>query len=410
MSEVVVVGGGIAAAELVLALHESATGLVNLTMVAAEPSLHLRPLDVVEPFGHAAPRRLDLPGFLREHGGTFVRGEVRGIDTHRREVVCSDGRAIPFDDVVVALGAVRRPAFEHVLTFGGDPQALGGVLADLEEGYSASVAFVVPHGCGWALPAYELALMTAERLRDMCRDAVEVHLVTPEIRPLQLFGLEASAAVGRLLDDAGVVVHCGAEAFVPRAGVVETGNGADLHVDRIVALPRLEGPRIAGLPCSPDGFVPVDDRGVVPGLEGIHAIGDVTDRPVKQGGLACQQADVTAAHVARRAGAPVRVPQLQQILRGRLLTGRQDRFLEAQSEPAASRVQTTPLWWPPAKISGSHLAPYLAAKGLLDAACARDRPGRGVDVRRPLGWMQPRDDAEVLGLESLGPMGLRVRR
>ena len=51
------------------------------------------------------------------------------------------------------------------MTFGGgaDPVDLNGILADLDQGYSSSVAFVVPKGASWPLPLYELALMTPRR-------------------------------------------------------------------------------------------------------------------------------------------------------------------------------------------------------------------------------------------------------
>ena len=48
--------------------------------------------------------------------------------------------------------------FARALTW--TPESDAGV-ADLEEGYSKRVAFVVPDGVYWPLPAYELALVTA---------------------------------------------------------------------------------------------------------------------------------------------------------------------------------------------------------------------------------------------------------
>ena len=42
-------------------------------------------------------------------------------------------------------------------------------------------------------------------------------------------------------------------------------------------------------------------------------------------------------------------------------------FLRAEPGTPASTVDTEPLWWPPAKIVGRHLAPFLAAHlGLSD--------------------------------------------
>jgi hypothetical protein len=61
------------------------------------------------------------------------------------------------------VGAERARPQDRVLTWTPetDAELLGGLLRDLDEGYLKRVAFVVPPGVAWALPAYELALMTA---------------------------------------------------------------------------------------------------------------------------------------------------------------------------------------------------------------------------------------------------------
>jgi hypothetical protein len=46
------------------------------------------------------------------------------------------------------------------------------------------------------------------------------------------------------------------------------------------------------------------------------------------------------------------------VLRGLLLTGLEPRFL--RHEDSTSIVDTQPLWWPPAKIVGRYLSPFLA--------------------------------------------------
>ena len=50
------------------------------------------------------------------------------------------------------------------------------------------------------------------------------------------------------------------------------------------------------------------DRGRVRGLDDVFAVGDVTDFPIKQGGIAAGQADLVAHIVARQAGAPLAEP------------------------------------------------------------------------------------------------------
>jgi sulfide:quinone oxidoreductase len=76
-------------------------------------------------------------------------------------------------------------------------------------------------------------------------------------------------------------------------------DGAIL-ADRFVALPRLRGAPIDGLPQTINGFVPVDAHCQVHGLEDVFAAGDITSFTVKQGGLATQQADVAAEASQRR--------------------------------------------------------------------------------------------------------------
>jgi hypothetical protein len=93
----------------------------------------------------------------------------------------------------------------------------------------------------------------------------------------------------------------------------------------------------------------------------------------KQGGLACQQADVAAAHIAVRAGADVEVPPLQQVLRGRLLTGTHDRFLRAAPAGPRRDAPDQPLLWASAKVGGEHLSAYLIAKDAVDLP-VRDGP------------------------------------
>ncbi len=83
---------------------------------------------------------------------------------------------------------------------------------------------------------------------------------------------------------------------------------------------------------------------------------------MKQGGIATQQADAAATAIAARAGAPVAREPFKPILRGLLLTGGMPRYLRTDVGDASSTAATVPLWWPPAKIVGRHLAPFLAAQ------------------------------------------------
>ena len=145
-----------------------------------------------------------------------------------------------------------------------------------------------------------------------------------------------------------------------------TAPGPALEAQRVVSLPRIVGPAVAGLPHDGEGFIPVDTHARVQHLDGAYAAGDATTCPIKQGGVAAQQADAAAEAIAAELGAELEPQPFRPVLRGLLLTGATPRYLRA--EVAGGRgddwpVSESALWWPPDKIAGRYLAPYLATRG-----------------------------------------------
>jgi sulfide:quinone oxidoreductase len=149
-------------------------------------------------------------------------------------------------------------------------------------------------------------------------------------------------------------------------GVLSVAGRTAIEADAVVAIPALVGPALPGLPHDGAGFIPTDTEGRVPGTADIYAAGDATQFRPKQGGLATQQADAVAAAIAADAGASVDPMPFRPVLRGLLLTGFVPRYLRSDTSAATSIVDTEPLWWPPAKIVGRYLAPFLAAELGLD--------------------------------------------
>ena len=166
--------------------------------------------------------------------------------------------------------------------------------------------------------------------------------------------------MAELLSAAGVVVHASSRMDRLERGHLHLApGGEDLAVQRVVTLPRLAGREIAGLPANADGFLVTDAHARVLGVPDVYAAGDITAFPIKQGGLACQQADAAAEHIAARAGAALDPTPFTPVLRGMLLTERWSRFLRRDVETDHATVAGRALWWPPAKIAGRELAGYL---------------------------------------------------
>jgi sulfide:quinone oxidoreductase len=364
---VLVAGGGVAGLEALLALRDMAADRVELTLLSPDADFVYRPLAVAEPFSMGHVHRYSLRRFADDLSVRLVRGSLERVDADERLVTTVDGDPLGFEALLVATGAGAEPAVERALTWWpeGDPEAFGGLLRDIEEGYSKRIAFVVPPRVAWPLPAYELALMTARQVRSMGADGVELTLVTPEDGPLAIFGSQATQAVAEELDAAGVRVITGAYVEAAEPGHIELQPGARrLEVERVVALPRAVGPRVAGVPADDEGFIPIDEHARVIGFERVWAAGDGANFPIKQGGLAAQQADVVAEQIAWQLGAEHPPHPYRPVLRGLLRTADGPRYLRAEppGEPTSADVSEECLWWPASKVAARWLTPWLAAR------------------------------------------------
>lgn len=362
---VVIAGGGIAGLEAALALHDLAPDLATVELVAPDPDFTYKPMTVEEPFSLVPAQRLELEPALRELGMGFVQAALTAVDPDEHLVDLSDGKRLPFDLLIVAVGGRARPAYLNVETFwaGRSDLPIDELLDRAAAHPSRTLAFIVPPGCTWPLPLYELALMSRRRAEGQGLYGFRIQIVTPERSPLIVFGTVPSQAVATLLQARGVNVLTDSYAVQEDDGQMRLtpGDGV-LEAAAIVALPVIEGPRVPGLPADEHGFIPIDEHARVPGVDGVYAAGDGTTFPIKQGGLATQQADAAAEQIASQLGAAVEPGGFRPVLRGQLLTGDESLNLRqeisgGQGEGAASLDY---LWWPPHKVSGRYLAAWLA--------------------------------------------------
>ena len=365
--EVLIAGGGVAALEAMLALRKLAADRVSIKLLAPDPEFVYRPLSVAEPFALGEPRRHGLAGIARAQGAHYRRDALAGVDSDRKLVRTASGTELSYGALLLAFGARRLQALPGTLTFRGseDVEAFRDVLVALERREARRVAFAVPSEALWPLPIYELALLTAAHLAARGVDEAELEVVTHEPRPLGVFGRRASDRVRTLLGDAGVGLRTSTVPVHAEEDRLILEKGEPVLADRVVAMPRLEVPDIPGIPQGRRGFIPTDSEGRIEANDRVYAAGDATWFPLKQGGLAAQQADAAAAAIARVAGADVPPQPFRPVLRGALLTGSAPEYLrnEPDDSEGTSVAARRALWWPPSKIAGRYLAPYLAARG-----------------------------------------------
>jgi sulfide:quinone oxidoreductase len=370
---VVVAGGGFAAAELVLAVRVLAEERVTLELIAPSPRLAFKPAATGEAFGASTVQEFDLRELAEDAGATYRRDTVEAVASKTSRLRLASGATAHYDALVLATGARAHAVVPGATTYRDqrDSPAIARMLAELRARAISAVAFAAPAGVTWTLPLYELALLTARELDDHGLSA-RVTLVTPERAPLEVFGPAVSAAVGQLLAERDVFVeHSTRPRSVTRGGL-ELAHGGLVPADRVIAIPRLTGRRLSGVPADWSGFVTTDEDGRVEDLHGVFAAGDMTRFPVKQGGLATQQADVIAAELARRAGVDVPREPTRYVLRTQLLGADGPLFLQAEldgqgraiADGAGPPISTEAPWWPAAKLFGRHLSPWMAARAL----------------------------------------------
>jgi sulfide:quinone oxidoreductase len=364
---VVIAGGGVAGVETLLALRDFAGDAIEIEIVAPEREFVYRPLTVAGPFDLGQAPRFDIGEIADDLGATHHQEAVVAVLPDERVARTRNGDGVSYDVLVIASGAHQEQAFPGAFTYRGeiDRDALRTLIDEFErEGTGRTITFAVPSGTTWTLPLYELALITAIRLRAEDNPAT-INLVTPEEVPLELFGRTVSETVGALLASRGVAFRGSTHPVEFAHSTLSVVPEGRLPSDRVIALPRLRGRAPVGVPVDKLGFIPVDPHCRVQDLADVYAAGDVTAGSIKQGGIATQQADAVASAIAARFGAPVEATPFRPVLRGMLLTGDGVRFM--RSDPAGgegdrSDVSSEVLWWPEGKIAGRFLSHYLARK------------------------------------------------
>lgn len=379
--EVVVAGGGVAGLETVLALRVLAARATHLTVVSADPLLRRRQELLAEPFSPTPIRTYALDALAEALGFELVLGRLRGVEGDGRIARLDGDRALPYDELVIAAGARQSGPIAHATTLRASATgALSEAVRGLRDGSLHDLVLVAPAGSGWTLPIYELALQSARQASPDGDGRPRITVVTHEGAPLEVFHGAGSAAVADELAEAGVrVLTRRTLARHDERSVRLFPGGHVLPADRVLTLPTLSGAGVHGVPIDGRGFIRVTGDFAVEGLDGVHAIGDAAAYPVKQGGLATQQADTVAAILARRADVDVPLRPYEGRLRAMLLTGAAPLYLSARligGASARSEVARRCPWWPPEKVAALHLTPFLTdidERGLAAAVAALDR-------------------------------------
>jgi sulfide:quinone oxidoreductase len=368
-SRVLIAGGGVASIEAALALGALAGDRTAVTIFSPRTDFVYRPHAVGEPYGAARVARYDLRELAPLCGAEFRLDSVVSVDPAARLITTHDGDTFAYDYLILAQGAKLLRAVPGATTFWGaaDEHDVNRVIAGLRSGEIKRLAFTMSGVENWALPMYELALLAHHEAESAGNNDVELTIVTPEDSPLQVFGRRASELTASLLAERGIQLVTGSRPVRFEDGRLETVPGEGREFDAVISLPRLHGRQIRGVPHDPDGFIGIDDHCRVLNHDQLFAAGDVTSFPVKQGGLATQQADLIAEVIAAERGVDLDPPPFDPMLRGVLWTGEEPRYLQGWiggGHGESSSFTTEPPWGhDEGKIVGRYLTPFFAELG-----------------------------------------------
>lgn len=391
---VCVVGAGTAGLEGLLLARRQLESAADLCLIAPEREFRYRPMSPDSLFRPAKERGLAIVDIVSEAGSRWVADRAVLVDEVQRSVVTRDGETVTFDFLLLAVGARPRRALRqgYLWARGDDPVFLDQILGELAAGIVRNVAVVVPRGARWPIPAYELALVLAWTVGT----PAHITLITSEPEPLGALGAAAAETVAHELDVAGVELITGVEvidavghgaARSDRVNVIlvpelqtdaadaligrPTGSArgqphgdSTRAFDRLISLPTVDGPSIAGVATDAAGFIEVDTTLKVCGSERVWAAGACVAAGLEHSALAARQADAAIAAIAEECTdgvtADLTIPSGAPELTGMLLTGQRDEWL-AENPLGTREPSTRCLWWPPGRAVGQMLAQHIAA-------------------------------------------------
>jgi sulfide:quinone oxidoreductase len=315
MANVLVLGGGFGGAQAAIAARGLLEEGHRITVVDRAHQSFLCGANPLMLVGERPREGVSRPlSGLAGHGVEVVSDEIVAIDLQARKVTTSRD-ALPFDFLVVALGAVYDldavPGSSAAHSFYDHAGSV--LLREAVEQFQGGRVVIGIAGSPYKCPPapLETALLLEWHFRRSGISA-EIHLYIPEPAPLAVAGPETAKRVGELLASRGVMVQT--QATVTRVEGsgrrVHFSDGSSLDADLAVVVPAHRAPPVVAESGLTQGkpWVPVDPGTLeTSAAPGVFAVGDVNTVPIgvdralpKAGVFASAQGRQAAAMIASR--------------------------------------------------------------------------------------------------------------
>jgi sulfide:quinone oxidoreductase len=230
--------------------------------------------------GWRKPEVISQPlSLLEKHGIEIFQSPVLSIHPSDKRIVTPQGE-MRYDACIAALGTQADPETPHPdeQRFHTVPQALR--LRDALSGFRGGDIAIVVHSRGHVWPAaqYEAAFLLQAWCQQRGIGPVSIKIFTPEARPLDWAGPQASAALQALLDERRICVEPDRRLTTIRGETRECffENSAPARFDLLVGIPGPKAPDVLSTTgmTGPGGWIPVDPRTLSTAADDFYVAGD----------------------------------------------------------------------------------------------------------------------------------------
>jgi sulfide:quinone oxidoreductase len=311
MAKVLILGGGFSGVVAAERLAEKLGEEHQITLVSRSRQFVFYPALVRLAFGKSeqADVSFDLRQTLLNRRINFIEAEVARIDPFQRNVTIAHGEVegkLPYDYLVFALG--RRLATERITGFYEHAHHLLNVDKAISFGkavtkfHEGRAVFGQCAGARLPVPVYESAFALARKLEEKGeRDRVTITVVSPTTLESEIGDPAGAAALKKQLDAYQIefLPDFSIESLTQNSAITKNGDAIDFNL--LMLVPPFRGSSAAsylGI-TNDEGYVHVNTKMRVAGVERIYAIGDCTDFDgPKMGHMAVRQAEVAATNLA----------------------------------------------------------------------------------------------------------------
>ena len=331
--DLVILGGGFAGLTALHHLHKNAGSKLNIKLVdKSEVSVNRPTLPEVALAGKPAEHAVfPLSRAIHKSEAEYIQAEVVKIDAEEQVVALSSGKNLPYDYLLIAIGAVHDydaiPGFneyaysvcdpdkaaqlwERLKDFSGGDVVVGSAPSPAGARVDAPKLAAVCEG-----PVGEIMFMVDQYLRrEKLRDKSTIKVFTPAEVFFEDVGPKVHEVFGPIIEKHNIEVLTNKIVELVGENAVYFSDGSKLDSDLSIILPPYtvaSAIKESGLG-DEAGYIPTDKQMRHLDFDNVFAAGDVNAWAVpKLGHIATLQAEIAAKAIAKDLGANIEVPEFK---------------------------------------------------------------------------------------------------